>query len=118
VYWVQFSASYRWQDFRHSNRSGRKACKVWQVAIFQLSPAGESFTVVTDELGHFEAGGREPGSYLVGEGVLAQTITSEWPLRVYYPGATSREQAKTIELGSGEWRTDIDFSLPPTSTAP
>jgi hypothetical protein len=89
-----------------------------QVAIVQLSPSVESFTVATDSLGHFEVGGRGRGSYLVGEGVLAQSASSEWPLRVYYPGVTTRQNAKTIELGLGEWRTDIDFSLPPTFTAP
>jgi hypothetical protein len=30
------------------------------------------------------------------------------------PGVGTREQAKVIELGEGEWRTDIDFRLAAT----
>jgi hypothetical protein len=88
-----------------------------QVAILQVSPWPEYFTVTANEQGHYEVRGRDAGRYFVGEGVLANTIT-EWRLRVYYPGVSAREQAIPIDLGKGEWRTDIDFKLPPTSTAP
>ena len=67
----------------------------------------------TDKQGHFEVKGQEPGRYIVGEGVLANTI-AEWRLHVYYPGVSSREQAMPIDLGEGESRNDIDFNLPPT----
>jgi hypothetical protein len=87
-----------------------------QVAILRVSPWHEYFTVKTDGRGHFEVRGQEPGRYIVGEGVFANTIT-EWRLRAYYPGVSTREQATPIDLGKGEWRTDIDFKLP-SSTAP
>jgi hypothetical protein len=87
-----------------------------EVAILRVSPWHEYFTVRTDGGGHFEVRGQEPGRYIVGEGVVANTIT-EWRLRAYYPGVSTREQAMPIDLGKGEWRTDIDFKLP-SSTAP
>lgn len=87
-----------------------------QVAILRVSPLPEYFTVQTDGKGHFEVRGQEPGRYIVGEGVLANSI-AEWRLRVYFPGVSKREQAIPIDLGKGEWRTDIDFKLP-SSTAP
>jgi hypothetical protein len=95
-----------------------KPARYAQVAIVPVAPIGPQFTVTADEHGHFEVGGRQPGSYLVGVGLLAQYDSPEWQSRVYYPGVPKQEEAKTIELGEGEWRTDIDFSLPPTSTAP
>jgi hypothetical protein len=98
--------------------SDGKAARYVQVAIVPISPAGQSFTVTSDEKGHFEVGGRKPGRYLVGVGLLAGVDTAEWKSRVYYPGVPSQEQAKVIELGKGEWRTDIKFSLPPSSTVP
>jgi hypothetical protein len=101
---------------RVTTADGRPARYV-QVAIVPVSPIGPQFTVVTDEQGHFEVGGRQPGSYLVGVGLLAQYDSPEWQSRVYYPGVSTREEAKTIELGEGERRTDIDFKLP-TSLAP
>jgi hypothetical protein len=94
-----------------------KPAKYVQVAIVPLSPIGPQFTVVADEQGHFEVGGRQPGHYLVGVGLLAPYDSPEWKSRFYYPGVSTREEAKTIELGEGEWRTDIDFKLP-SSTAP
>jgi hypothetical protein len=80
-----------------------------------VSPVRAQFTVIADENGHFEVGGRQPGQYLVGIGLLAPFDSAEWQSRVYYPGVRTREQAKVIELDVGEWRTDIDFSLPPNS---
>ena len=88
-----------------------------QVAIIPLSPIGPQFTVVADEQGHFEVGGGNPEAILSESGLLAQYDSPEWKSRVYYPGVSTREEAKTIELGEGEWRTDIDFRLPPTSPA-
>jgi hypothetical protein len=101
---------------RVTSAAGRPA-KYVQVAIVPVSPIGPQFTVVTDEQGRFEVGGRQPGSYLVGVGLLAQYDSPEWQSRVYYPGVSTREEAKTIELGEGERRNDIDFKLP-TSIAP
>lgn len=94
---------------------GRPASNV-QVAILRVSPWHEYFTVQTDGRGHFEVRGQDSGRYIVGEGVLAITVT-EWRLRAYYPGVSTREQATPIDLGKGEWRTDLDFKLP-SSTAP
>jgi hypothetical protein len=76
-----------------------------------------TFTVETDGGGHFEVRGREAGRYIVGEGVRANTVT-EWQLRVYYPGVSTRAQVIPIDLGDGEQRTDINFKLLPSSTAP
>jgi hypothetical protein len=90
-----------------------KPARCVQVAIVPVSPIGPQFTVVTDEQGHFEVGGRQPGSYLVGVGLLAQYDSPEWKSRVCYPGVSRKEEAKTIKLGEGEWRTDIDFKLLP-----
>lgn len=95
-----------------------KAARYAQVAIVPVSPAGEPFTVVADEQGHFEVGGRKPGQYLVGVGLLAPVNSAAWASRVYYPGVRTQEQAKVIELGEGEWRTDISFKLSPSSVAP
>lgn len=78
---------------------------------FDTSPRPEYFTLTTDDQGRFEARGRDAGQYFVGAGLIAQTIR-EWPLRVYYPGVQSREQAKPIDPGTGEQRTDVNFSLP------
>jgi hypothetical protein len=94
-------------------RADGKPASNAQVAILRLSPWHEYFTVQTDKQGHFEVKGQEPGRYIVGEGVLANTI-AEWRLHVYYPGVSSREQAMPIDLGEGESRNDIDFNLPPT----
>jgi hypothetical protein len=94
-----------------------KAARYAQVAIVPISSEGQPFTVVADEQGHFEVGGRKPGQYVVGVGLLASTDSVEWKSRVYYPGVPTREQAKVITLGEGEWRTDVNFALAPTSTA-
>jgi len=99
---------------RVTNADGKPA-RYAQVAIVPVSPEGQPFSVTTDGEGHFEVGGRKPGSYLVGVGLLAQPGSPEWQSRVYYPGVSTREQAKVIKLGEGEWRTDIDFT---SSTAP
>jgi hypothetical protein len=56
---------------------------------------------------------RQTIANLVGVGLLAPCDSAEWQSRVYYPGVRTREQAKVIELGDGEWRTDIDFRLAP-----
>ena len=95
---------------RVTKANGEPAKKT-QIAILQVSPWPEYFTVTTDDQGHFEVHGRDPGQYVVGAGVIANTI-KEWPLRVYYPGAQSRDEAKTIDLGMSEQRTDVNFSLP------
>jgi hypothetical protein len=92
-----------------------KAARYVQVAIVPIAPAGQSFTVVADEQGHFEVGGRKPGQYLVGVGLLAPVDSADWKSRVYFPGVSTQEQAKVIELGDGEWRTDVNLSLPPSS---
>lgn len=94
-----------------------KGARYVQVAIVPISPAGQSFTVVADEQGHFEVGGRKPGQYLVGVGLTAPVDSAEWKSRVYYPGVRTREEAQTVQLGEGEWRTDINVKLPP-STGP
>jgi len=95
-----------------------KAARYVQVAIVPVSPAGQSFTVVADGQGHFEVGGRKPGQYLVGVGILAPVDSAEWKSRVYYPGVETQQQARAIELGEGEWRADIDFRLPPNPVTP
>ena len=89
-----------------------------QVAIVPLSPIGESFTVTTNGEGHFEVGGRQPGQYLVGVGILAPVDSAEWKSRVYYPGVSTREQAHVIQLGKGEWRSDISFMLASSTKTP
>ena len=96
---------------------GKPASHV-KVAIIPISPVRPQFTVVADEQGHFEVTGRQPGSYIVGIGLLAPYNSREWKTRVYYPGVRTREAAKTIELGDGEWRTDIDFKVLPTPSGP
>src|SRR5260370_4224828 len=95
-----------------------KAASYVQVAIIPISPAGESFTVIADGQGHFEVGGRQPGKYLVGVGILAPVYSAEWQSRVDYPGVPTREQAHVIDLGKGEWRTDISFMLASNSKNP
>lgn len=92
-----------------------KAARYVQVVIVPVSSASQSFTVTADEQGHFEVGGRKAGRYIVGVGVLAPSDSAEWKARVYYPGVPTQEQAKAIDLGDGEWRSDINFSLPPSS---
>jgi len=87
-----------------------------KIAIIPVSPVHPQFTVVADEDGRFEVGGRQPGQYLVGVGLLAAFDSAEWKARVYYPGVPTREQAKIVDLSDVEWRTDIDFRLLPGST--
>jgi hypothetical protein len=96
--------------------AGGKPASNAQIAILRVSPWPQNSTVQADGHGHFEARGQEPGRYIIGEGVLA-TTQSEWRLRAYYPGVSSRERAIPIDLGKGERRADIDFKIPPTSTA-
>jgi hypothetical protein len=86
-----------------------------KVAIVPTSPLHPQFTVDADENGYFEVSGRQPGQYLVGVGLSAPFDSAEWKSRVYYPGVRTREHAKVIELDVGEWRTDIDFQLLPSS---
>lgn len=85
-----------------------------KVAIIPISPVRPQFIVDADENGHFEVSGRQPGQYLVGVGLLAPFDSAEWKSRVYYPGVASKRHAKVIELGDGEWRTDINFKLRPS----
>lgn len=101
---------------RVTTADGRPA-SLAKVAIVPISPVHPQFTVDTGENGYFEVSGRQPGQYLVGFGLLAPFDSSEWQSRVYYPGVPTRERAKVIELDVGEWRTDIDFQLLPSSTA-
>jgi hypothetical protein len=82
-----------------------------KVAIIPVSRVHTQLIVDADENGHFEVGGRQPGKYLVGVGLLAPFDSTEWKSRVYYLGVTSKKRAKLIELGDGEWRTDINFKL-------
>jgi hypothetical protein len=102
---------------RVTTRRGKPASHV-KVSIIPISPIRPQFSVVADEQGRFEVTGRQPGSYIVGIGLLAPYNSREWKTRVYYPGVRTREAAKTIELGDGEWRTDIDFKVLPTPSAP
>ena len=44
--------------------------------------------------------------------------SAEWKARVYYPGVPTKEWANIIELGDGQWRTDIDYKLLPGTMAP
>lgn len=90
-----------------------KPAKFISVSITRADPIGAPATVVTDETGHFELGGRQPGSYIIGVGLLAPYESTEWKSRVYYPGVRTKDEATIIQLGEGEWRTDIDFKLPP-----
>ena len=48
----------------------------------------------------------------------AQPGSHQWQPIVYYPGVPARDQAEIIELGEGQWRTDISLKLLPSSTAP
>jgi hypothetical protein len=89
-----------------------KPARFVKVAIIPVSPLHPQFTVDTDDDGHFEVGGRQPGQYIIGVGVLGAFDSAEWKSQVYYPGVPTKKQAKIIELGDGERRSDIDFSLP------
>jgi len=93
-----------------------RAASFARVAIVPISPVHPQFTVEADESGYFEVSGRQPGQYVVGVGLLAPFVSTEWQSRVYYPGVRTREEAKVIELGEGEQRTNIDFQLLPSST--
>ena len=99
-------------------KSDGKPASYVHVAIVPLSPVGESFTVTTNAEGHYEVGGRQPGEYLVGVGILAAADSAEWTSRVYYPGVPTRKQAYVVEVGKGEWRTDISFMLPSSPNLP
>lgn len=88
------------------------------VAIVPISTEGQSFAVFADGEGHFEVGGRQPGRYVVGAGLPAQPGSDQWQPSVYYPGVPTRDQAEIIELGEGQWRTDISLKLLFSSTAP
>jgi hypothetical protein len=102
---------------RVTTAKGKPASQV-KVAIIPISPVRPQFSIVADEQGHFEVTGRPPGLYIVGIGLLAPYNSREWKTRVYYPGVRTREEAKPIELGDGEWRTDISLKLLASSTAP
>jgi hypothetical protein len=102
---------------RVTTKDGKPARFV-KVAMIPISPVHPQFTVDADEDGHFEVGGRQPGQYIIGVGILAPFDSAEWKSRVYYPGVLTQRQAKIIELGDGEWRTDLNFKLPSTSSGP
>jgi hypothetical protein len=53
-----------------------------KVAIIPVSPVRPQFTVLTDKQGRFDVGGRQPGSYLVGTGLLEPYASAEWRPRV------------------------------------
>jgi hypothetical protein len=95
-----------------------KPASLVKVAIIPVSPVRPQFTVVTDKHGRFEVGGRQPGRYLVGIGLLAPYASAEWRSRVYYPGVHTRTEAKVIKLGDGEWRTNINFKVPTSTPQP
>jgi hypothetical protein len=101
---------------RIATKDGKPARFV-KVAIIPASPLQPQFTVDTDADGHFEVGGRQPGQSISGVGLWAPFDSAEWKSRVYDPGVPRKEQARFIELGEGESRTDIDFKLLPSSTA-
>lgn len=65
-----------------------------------------------DDEGRFEARGLEPGRYIVGVGINAQSNTAEWQTRVYYPGVRSKDEATVVELGTAERRSGVDFTIP------
>jgi len=94
--------------------AGGRPASFAKVAIIPISPVHPQFTVDADENGHFEVSGQQPGKYLVGVGLLAPFDSAEWKAQVYYPGVTSKGRAKAIELGDGEWRTNINFKLMPS----
>jgi hypothetical protein len=99
---------------RVTTADGKPASFV-KVSIIPIAPVHPQFTVSADKDGRFEAAGRQPGQYIIGVGLLAPFDSAEWKSRVYYPGVPTQEAAKIIELGDGEWRTDIDFKLLPTA---
>jgi len=99
---------------RVTTAEGQPAKSV-KVAIIRISPLGAPFTVNTDNRGHFEMTGRQPGKYMIGVGLLAPFASGEWKSRVYYPGVRRKQQAMLIDLAEGEWRTDINFKLLPDS---
>jgi hypothetical protein len=108
-------------DGRLSGRvttANAKPASFVKVAIIPISPARPQFTVFTDEQGRFDVRGRQPGSYLVGTGLLAPYASAAWRSRVYYPGVHTRQQAKVIKLADGEWRTNINFKLPTSTPQP
>ena len=102
---------------RVTTKDGKPA-RFAKVAIIPVSPVRPQFTIDSDENGRFEIGGRQPGQYVVGVGLLAPFDRAEWKSRVYYPGVPTRGEAKLIELSAGEWRTDIDFNLLPNPIVP
>lgn len=89
-----------------------------KVAIIPIAPVRPQFTVIADKEGRFEVAGWQPGQYIVGVGLLDPFDSAEWKSRVYFPGVHTQERAKAIELGDGEWRTDIDFKLLSNPTTP
>jgi len=98
--------------------SDGKPASFVKVAVIPTAPVHPQFTVQADKDGYFEAKGQKAGQFIVGVGLLAPFDSAEWKNRVYYPGVPTKEQARVIELGDGEWRSDIDFTLPPASTSP
>lgn len=100
---------------RVTRADGKPASSVI-LTILRTDPVGAPATVVTDAAGDFELSGRQPGSYIIGIGLLAPFDSEEWKSRVYYPGVRTKDEATIIQLGKGEWRTDINFVLPPGST--
>jgi hypothetical protein len=82
----------------------------WVAIVSEDGDRSQSFPV--DDNGYFQAKGLEPGRYLVGVGIEAQTGSLEWQSRIYYPGVRTKDEATVIELHTSEKRTNIDFQLP------
>jgi hypothetical protein len=100
----------------HVTTADGKPASFAKVAIIPTVPVHPQFTVMTDKDGYFEVSGQKAGQFVVGVGLLEPYVSEEWKNRVYYPGVPTKEQAKVIELEDGEWRTRVDFALPPSSS--
>jgi hypothetical protein len=64
-----------------------------------------------DDQGYYQLRGLTAGRYLVGIGITAQPDSFEWRSRIYYPGVHSKQLAATVDLGTNQIRTGIDFSF-------
>lgn len=94
-----------------------KPARYAQIQIVRVSTDEQTFTVLTDEEGHFEVGGREAGGYLVGAGVV-KAGSAQWQPSVYYPGVSNRDRAQAVELREGQWHADLKIKLPLNSSGP
>jgi hypothetical protein len=89
------------------------------------NPASNAGTT-TDDRGDYRVGGLPPGSFFVGVASLGPpvrreigpnqfAITSE-PLRTYYPGVKTRDEAEVFRLQPGDEKSGIDLVVPGGST--